>query len=396
MINPKIRFKRDDGSEYLAPIEQPIIEICGKVSSGKSKASAGDYPLYGSTGVIGTCKEGNYKGAKILIARVGANAGKTQLVLEECGVTDNTLVLNVPNNIAPYWLLGTLEHYNLSRMISGSGQPLITGGDIQKTRINFPCLEEQQKIADFLSSVDDIISASEAEVKNLEEQKKGVMQKIFSQEVRFKADDGSEYPEWTNKTFEEAFDNLGNNTLSRSKLNYENPSVRNIHYGDILVLYGSNVDATDTRIPFITETKDCISAMKHPLQHGDIVIADTAEDETAGKVVEIVMDENADIVAGLHTIPCRPRKREFASKYLGYYMNSAKYHNQLIPLMQGTKVTSISKSAIKDSVVDIPCLEEQQKIADFLSTFDEAIEQSKKELEKWKELKKGLLQQMFV
>lgn len=100
------------------------------------------------------------------------------------------------------------------QMLSKEGQKLTNGSalknippfaDMKKQAVLLPCLEEQQKIADFLSSVDDVIVTSEQEVANLEEQKKGVMQKIFSQEVRFKTDDGSDYPEWED-------DELGNIT----------------------------------------------------------------------------------------------------------------------------------------------------------------------------------------
>ena len=131
------------------------------------------------------------------------------------------------------------------------------------------------------------------------------------------------------------------------------------------------------------------------LCNGDIVISDTAEDMTVGKATEIYGVAEKKVLSGLHTIPCRP-KMTFAPRYLGYYINSEEYHNQLIPLIQGIKVSSISKGNISKTIITYPCLEEQQKIADCLSAMDKKIEAEKKILEDWKELKKALLQQMFV
>lgn len=265
--------------------------------------------------------------------------------------------------------------------------------EFAKSVIKIPSLPEQQKIADFLSTIDTIIEKQQATVSAWEERKKGVMQKLFSQEVRFKADDGSDFPDWEEKSFVNTFDSLNNSTFSRDCLNYENGSVKYIHYGDILVKYNSSVDVCDAIVPFVNEDLDCERFAI--LQDGDIVIADTAEDDTVGKVIEIENTSNVKTIAGLHTIACRP-KEKFASKYLGYYMNSDEYHNQLRPYMQGIKVTSISKSNIALTKIMVPSLPEQQKIADCLSALDTVIQKQKETLEKWQELKKGLLQQMFV
>lgn len=265
--------------------------------------------------------------------------------------------------------------------------------EFAKSVIKIPSLPEQQKIADFLSTIDTIIEKQQATVLAWEERKKGVMQKLFSQEVRFKADDGSDFPDWEEKSFVNTFDSLNNSTFSRDCLNYENGSVKYIHYGDILVKYNSSVDVCDAIVPFVNEDLDCERFAI--LQDGDIVIADTAEDDTVGKVIEIENTSNVKTIAGLHTIACRP-KEKLASKYLGYYMNSDEYHNQLRPYMQGIKVTSISKSNIALTKIMVPSLPEQQKIADCLSALDTVIQKQKETLEKWQELKKGLLQQMFV
>ena len=131
------------------------------------------------------------------------------------------------------------------------------------------------------------------------------------------------------------------------------------------------------------------------MQDGDIIIADTAEDEAVGKCVEIGNIGDLSIVSGLHTIPCRP-KEKFAPAYLGFYLNSASYHDQLIPLMQGIKVTSISKSAISDTMILAPTtLSEQGKIGQFFTQLDSLITLHQRELKKLQTLKKSMLEKMF-
>ena len=138
---------------------------------------------------------------------------------------------------------------------------------------------------------------------------------------------------------------------------------------------------THSPLPFINENIDLSKIKKECyLQKGDIVIADTAEDLTAGKAVEI---QNVDfpILAGQHTFLCRP-KVKFASGYMGYYLNSPSYHNKLVPLLSGTKVYSISKANIKNTFVLYPeSYDEQQKIADCLSSIDELIDAENRKLE---------------
>ena len=157
--------------------------------------------------------------------------------------------------------------------------------------------------------------------------------------------------EWEQRKFKDIFDLLTNNTLSRAELNDEHGIVQNVHYGDILVKFGEVINVKTDNLPFITDESKALKSVF--LQNGDIIIADTAEDTTVGKCIEITGISGIDVVAGLHTIPCRHRG-QYAQGYLGYYMNSPIYHNQLLPLMQGTKVTSVSKSALQDTTLCYP------------------------------------------
>lgn len=209
--------------------------------------------------------------------------------------------------------------------------------------------------------------------------------------LRFKREDGTDYPEWNSKSFSDTFSSLNNNTFSRNMLS-ESGSVCNIHYGDIFVKYGEICDVQKENIP---KVNDHIDTGKYDLlQDGDIILADTAEDETVGKATEILNVDTATVISGLHTMACRPNYK-FAPMYLGYYINSPTYHNQLLPFMQGIKVTSIGRKNISETSISFPCLEEQQKIADFLSNVDEVIAQSEAEVANLQQQKKAAMQKIF-
>lgn len=121
-----------------------------------------------------------------------------------------------------------------------------------------------------------------------------------------------------------------------------------------------------------------------------------AEDNTAGKAIEIVNVKSRQIVAGLHTIPFRPRTGLFAKQFLGYYINSASYQRQLEGLIQGIKVCSISKSSIRNTYLQIPTLAEQTAIAEILITADREIKIEKNKLSTLQTQKRGLMQQLLT
>ena len=178
---------------------------------------------------------------------------------------------------------------------------------------------------------------------------------------------------WEQRKFVRVFDGLQNNTLSRADLNYEGGTVKNVHYGDVLIKFGDYIDASKTELPYISDSTKADKFKSSFLQDGDIIIADTAEDDTVGKCTEIQGSEGLKLLSGLHTVACRP-KEKYGQMFLGYYINSPAYHNQLKPLMQGIKVTSISKSALQDTDMIMPkSIDEQIRIGEYFSTLDNLI-----------------------
>ena len=197
---------------------------------------------------------------------------------------------------------------------------------------------------------------------------------------------------WKTNIFDEIFSLLPNNTLSRADL-ASCGDVLNVHYGDVLIKYGSILDVESDEIPYIAAGKE--SKKQCYLSDGDVIIADTAEDETVGKCTEITNTKNAKIEAGLHTIPCHPRIA-YAPMFLGYYMNSPYYHKQLIPLMQGVKVLSVSKSNIGNTLISAPAsYPEQEKIVDLLHLLDCRMRKQQEVIDNLKKYKRGVNNQIL-
>lgn len=201
--------------------------------------------------------------------------------------------------------------------------------------------------------------------------------------------------EWVKKKFDDVFDMLSNNTLSRDALNPEDGAAKNIHYGDVLTRFGEYIDVSSENLPFISDPAVVKKFVRSYLKDGDIVITDTAEDETVGKCTEVIGIEETPIIAGLHTMPCRP-KEKYAPRYMGYYLNSNAYHNSLFPLMQGSKVTSISRTGVKETEVILSTeFDEQEKIGEHLSSLDDMIDLETAKYEKLVIIKKAMLEKMF-
>lgn len=208
--------------------------------------------------------------------------------------------------------------------------------------------------------------------------------------IRFKGFEG----EWKEMQFEVAFEYQRNNSLSRAELSDEG-IVANIHYGDVLIKYGECLDVSKDVLTYVKDKKISMTLYKKgALRNGDVIFADAAEDNTVGKCTEVICEENVCIVSGLHTIACRPQV-EIVERYLGYSLNSPSFHNQLLPHIQGTKISSISKNALSSTSISLPSLPEQRAIASYFTSLDAQIAASTSRLSSLKQIKAASLLNMF-
>ena len=259
-------------------------------------------------------------------------------------------------------------------------------------------IAEQQSISNYFTKLDEELTLQTQKLSKLKQIKAASLQNMFPQEgqmlpkVRFAGFGG----EWERVRLGEMFDRLKHNSLSRAELCDEG-EIANIHYGDVLIHYGECIDTTKDNLTYIKDEKLGNSLLQvGALRKGDVIFADAAEDNTVGKCSELICNESEQIVSGLHTIACRPLF-PFAERYLGYCLNSPSYHNQLLPLIQGTKVSSISFKSLSQTLLLYPHdYKEQQAIANYFTKLDRKIELQTQKLEKLKQIKAACLSKMFV
>lgn len=178
---------------------------------------------------------------------------------------------------------------------------------------------------------------------------------------------------WEQRKFKNVFNFLQNNSLSRSELSEENGSLYNVHYGDVLIKFSEVINAEKEQLPSILDDSILGKYQSSILQDGDVIISDAAEDQTVGKCCEIGGIEGKTVLSGLHTIPVRA-KEKYAPGYMGFYLNSNAYHDQLLPLIQGTKISSISKSIIQGTDILYPkSFTEQAKIGYYFTNLNNLI-----------------------
>lgn len=290
------------------------------------------------------------------------------------------------------------HHLKLSSPGGAGRNRVLKLSDMLDYKMYVPKQEEQSKIAAYFERLDYLITLHQRKCEQTKKLKKFMLQKMFPQngnavpEIRFEGFTEA----WEQRKLGETLYSLQNNTLSRAELSLENGVAKNVHYGDVLVKFGEILDVEKEILPMIVDESAVTKYRNSFLQNGDIVIADTAEDETVGKCSEIAGLSDEKVIAGLHTIPCRPLFN-FASGYLGYYLNSDAYHRQLLPLMQGIKVTSISKSALQDTEIQYPkLLDEQEQIGTFFRDLDHLITLHQHKCDELVKIKKYMLQNMFV
>ena len=213
------------------------------------------------------------------------------------------------------------------------------------------------------------------------------------QGYKFTEEFGDIPEDWDIKGFKETFTKYATNSFTREDMSDTDGFIKNIHYGDILVEYGAILDCSCEKIPYINRE---ITKSYKKVNNGDIVLADTAEDESVGKCIEVYnIQDDEVILAGMHTMHLRPNFK-FASKFLGYFLNSNVYHNQLMQYVTGIKVSSISKSDINKTYILKPPFPEQEKIAEVLSDIDELIESTQKLIDKKKDLKTATMQKLLT
>ena len=410
MPEPKVRFKRDDGSSYPDWTIRKMGALTNEYKvRNKTKLPLEIYSVNNEVGFLPQSEQFEdagylndtdtsiymivppnhfaYNPARINIGSIGyQNVGHDVQVSSLYEVFKTTEELD--DNFLWHWFHTPIFKKAVLSLQEGGVRLYFYFEKLKETSISLPGLGEQQKIADFLSSVDKVIAASEEEVANLETQKKAAMKKIFSQEVRFKRNDGTDFPDWEEKKLGDVCSKIGSGKTPKGGSEiYTQNGVLFIRSQNVI---NAMLDLTDrTCIP-----KSVHDEMRNTeLQYLDVLLNITGA--SIGRCCLFDLHETANV--NQHVCIIRLKDKEsYVPKYVEQIMLSDYIQNQIWSCQNGGSREGLNFEQIGNFSFLSPCLEEQRLIADFLSDFDEAIAAAKKELELWKELKKGLLQQMFV
>ena len=390
MIEPKLRFKADDGSQFPDWEEKVFGDF---VDTHLEKTSDKDtYPLYSLTIESGVQPKTDRYEREFLVKKEGDNykiVPPNAFVYNPMNLRFGALKVNHEKfsvSVSGYYdvfslkddgVLAFWENYLVTPKMLNYYFSIATGSLIEKLRVHYsqfvkikkplPSLPEQPRIADFLSTIDTVIAKQKETVSAWEERKKGVMQKLFSQEVRFKADDGSEFPEWEEKKLGDVCEYRRGQSVG---INYVGTENMNQNF--------SGVDSLDST----NEVKGVMYCV------GDTLMSNIRP------YLKKTWKADRNGVCSTDVLVFHPVNVD--SDFLHCNISSEKFISYVMTGVKGSKMPRGDKSHIMEYDMSIPSLPEQQKIADCLSSLDEVIEKQKATLSAWEELKKGLLQQMFV
>lgn len=368
---PKLRFP-----EFTDDWEQRKCKAVAPLQRGFdlpiSQMVEGEYPVVMSNGIGGYHNEYKVKGPGVITGRSGT-IGKIQYIESDYWPHNTALWVTDFKNNYPQFIFYLYMNLDLSRFGTGSGVPTLNRNDVHDALVYVPNLDEQKKLAAYFNSIDHLITLHQRKLEKLKELRKGVMKKLFSQEVRFKADDGSEFPDWEEKKLGDDVQFINGRAYKQDEL---------LNSGKYLVLRVGNLFTNDSYYYSDLELDN-----DKYIENGDLIYAWSA---TFGP--RIYYGEKC--IYHYHIWKLKFDENIISKIFLNYYLL---YDVEKIKSQRtGGTMVHITKNAMEHRELQFPCLAEQQKIADCLSTLDDVIEKQKATLAAWEELKKGLLQQMFV
>ncbi|MCD4674165.1 MAG: restriction endonuclease subunit S [Anaerolineaceae bacterium] len=379
----------------------PFYSVENIISGNKNKfISRDDY-------IVATSKNKPEKG-DILFTRIG-KIGYTQVVTwdHDFSVYVTLAVIKQSKSFDSYYLHCFMQSNRYQaeirkKSLLNAVPPKINMDSLRDTEILLPEPSEQQRIADCLASLDELITAQNQKLDTLKDHKKGMLQQLFPAEgntlPQLRFPEFQDTRDWENEPLGVVYSFKVTNSLSRDKLNYKYGSVKNIHYGDIHTKFSTLFDIENEIVPFInpSESLGKIKLESYCIE-GDMIFADASEDlEDVGKSIEIVHLNNEKLVSGLHTLLARQKKKKIIVGFGGYLFKSNRIRTQIMKEAQGAKVLGISAGRLSNIEICFPSdKKEQQKIADCLSSIDELIAAQTQKRDVLNAYKKGLMQQLF-
>src|SRR3989344_3349732 len=277
-------------------------------------------------------------------------------------------------------------------------RPLVKKGAKNDMKINnayvlhdnvfVPSPNEQQKIATFLVSVDKWIQNLRFQKESLEKYKKGMMQKLFTLQIRFMDKNGKDFPKWEFKTMEDLGD-IYNGLSGKASEDFGE--------GEPFITYKQIFDNGEIDINKFALVRVAANERQNKAKFGDILITTSSETPEEVGFTSVLLDEVATPYLNSFSFGLRPKNREiFIPLFAKYFFRAEPYRQQVVLLAQGSTRYNISKNSFLKIRLPVPSFREQRRIADFLTSIEKLLESKQQQInyaEKWK---KGLLQKMFI
>jgi type I restriction enzyme S subunit len=392
---PKLRFSGFDGEWERKKLGEVVSNKSNKYNPETDKGSYNCIELEHLAtdtgqllGYVDSCNAGSIKNkfekGDVLFGKLRPYLKKYLLAPFEGVCSSEIWVITGKSEINEfiYWLIQTNRFIGLANQSSGSKMPRADWDVVSSSDFCFPTHREQQKIASFFTSIDQKISQLKKKKDLLEQYKKGVMQKTFSQEIRFKDDNEQEFPKWEKKKLGEVATFSKGKGISISDTSIDG-STECIRYGELYTYYSVTIDEVKSRTNINSDNLVLSEA-------NDVIIPASGETQIDIATASCVLRSGIALGGDLNII-----KSANNGVFLSYYLNNQKKRD-IANLAQGISVVHLYSSQLSSLEIDIPTLPEQTKIADFVSTLDDKINHAQKQIEKAETWKKGLLQQMFV
>ncbi len=339
------------------------------------------FPCYGGNGLRGYTKLHNCSGEYSLIGRQGAHCGNVTLAKGKFYATEHALIVTLSRDMDTVWAFYLLKNLNLNQYATGLAQPGLSVQKLEQVDTKTPpSLPEQQKIASFLTAIDAKIELLTKKKALLEQYKKGVMQHLFSQKIRFKDEDGNEFPEWEEKT-------LGEITYKVDKKNKNN---------EILPVYSiSNING------FVPQSEQFDGVDSNERGY-NISLYKIVEKETFAynpariNVGSIGYSGNLEKVIVSSLYVCFKTKDVIDDSFVNYFLQTEHFKNSVLKNGEGGVRIYLFYENFSAITIQMPSIKEQILIIKFLSAIDTKIDLAKRQIEITKSYKEGLLQQLFV
>ena len=372
---PKLRFPEFKGEWEEKKLGECLTLLYGKDWKDKSSTKK-LYPVLGTGGVISYIDEFIYDKPCVLIGRKGS-INNPVFIDKPFWTVDTQFYSEIHEGYSPKFLYYIFCTENWSKHDESTGVPSLSAKNVENTHKHIPSYSEQQKIADFLSNVDSIITAETKILNTLQKKKKALMQKLFTRQLRFKSDDGKDFPAWEEKKLGDVCSYIGGGTPSKKVKEYWNG---NINWASVKDITGK----------YLYETQDKISQLGADSSATNICEPDSLlliTRMSPGKTVitKCITAINQDL---------KIVKSYINVEFLHLLFQSIQ--TKIDEKTSGTTVKGISIEGLNQIDIRLPCKAEQQKIADCLSSMDSLIQTQQKVVTTWQQRKKALLQQMFI